>query len=202
MLKLHLGCGTDLKEGFINIDINYPMGLNLNEFAYIEHNLALGLPESIEDDSVGLIYSSHFIEHLKTPEALNIMRDSFRVLKPGGIFRAALPDFPSTFKAYLDKDHSYFNFVPFSAIGVPPEEECWINRLEYSVYQFGEHVSLWDPEKALKYLALAGFKDCMLESWDSSIDGSNPCRQKYSFVVSGVKSVDQNHKTTSQRTAS
>ena len=58
---------------------------------FIHHDVTKGLP--FEDNSVEYIFSSHFIEHLHYPQAVEYLRESFRVLKPGGIIRTICPDF-------------------------------------------------------------------------------------------------------------
>src|SRR5450631_1077887 len=44
------------------------------------------------DGSVDAIYSSHALEHIYLGEARQVLADSARVLRPGGMIRLALPD--------------------------------------------------------------------------------------------------------------
>ncbi|MEO1187176.1 MAG: hypothetical protein AAFX46_22010, partial [Cyanobacteria bacterium J06636_27] len=55
LFKLHLGCGTNLKEGYLNIDqyLSAPSITNIDIFK---------LP--IEDNLVDEIFSEHMLEHL------------------------------------------------------------------------------------------------------------------------------------------
>src|SRR5271170_2394511 len=57
-LKLNCGCGTHLKEGWVNIDLCQGTDLQLD--------LRRALP--FDDCSVAEIYSEHFFEHLQYPE--------------------------------------------------------------------------------------------------------------------------------------
>lgn len=53
-------------------------------------NIVLGLP--IPDNSVELLYCSHVLEHLALNECYKALRNCYRHLKPGGIFRLVVPD--------------------------------------------------------------------------------------------------------------
>ncbi len=57
---------------------------------FVHHNFRHGLP--FEDDSVDYVYSSHLLEHLYRDDALRLLRDIRRILKPGGWVRICVPD--------------------------------------------------------------------------------------------------------------
>ena len=93
-VKLHLGCGGIRWKDFVNIDL-YPSdgspdssrsGCVADVFADIRH---LGLP----DASVDEMFSAHTIEHFVRWEALEMLRDWYRILKPGGRLILETPDF-------------------------------------------------------------------------------------------------------------
>ena len=85
-IKLHLGCGGERWRDFINVD-NHPhdssvfdssrTGCVADVFADMR---ALGLP----DDFVDEIFTSHTIDHFVRWEAIDMLRDWHRMLKPGG----------------------------------------------------------------------------------------------------------------------
>ncbi len=88
----------------MNIDI-VPAGTGV-----IAHDLRLGIP--LEDNSCDVVYHSHVLEHLRRPHAIQFLRECYRVLKPGGVLRIAIPDLERICRAYLEKleaaldDHS------------------------------------------------------------------------------------------------
>lgn len=102
-IMLNLGCGTDYKDGWINIDNNSDSNIGKLD---INHDLRNPLP--FEDNSVDYIFNEHFIEHLTVEEGQNAIKDMMRVLKPGGVVRFATPDLEVTIDKYLnvpiDKD--------------------------------------------------------------------------------------------------
>ncbi len=54
------------------------------------------------DDSFDLVYHSHFLEHLTPDQAAFIIKECFRVLKPGGVLRIVVPDLEYNARLYLD----------------------------------------------------------------------------------------------------
>jgi len=125
-VKVNLGCGLAVAAGWINIDgslnaliANFPSlihrlayrvtGANryysepeycrlLGSHFFIHHDLAYGIP--LADGSVDFVYSSHFLEHLYRKDAMNLLRESFRVLKQGGVVRIAVPDLEYALSLY------------------------------------------------------------------------------------------------------
>lgn len=85
-VKLHLGCGGMRWRDFINVDM-YPHdesvvdssrgGCVADVFADMR---ALGLP----DNSVDEIFTSHAIDHFTRWEAVDMLWDWYRIIKPGG----------------------------------------------------------------------------------------------------------------------
>jgi len=97
VVKLHLACGPKYKEGWINID-NEPTIKKLD----LNWDLRFQLP--FPDNSVDFIYNEHFLEHLTVEEGLSAIRDFYRVLKPNGVMRIAMPDLEKTVTSYFDKN--------------------------------------------------------------------------------------------------
>ena len=52
--------------------------------------------------SVGVVFSSHFIEHLYRDDAVAFLREAWRVLMPRGICRIVVPDVRAIVQWYLD----------------------------------------------------------------------------------------------------
>lgn len=108
-LKLHIGCGTDYKDGWVNIDNNSD-----NNIERLDLNWDLRHPLPFKDDSVDFIFNEHFIEHLTVEEGQSAIKDFMRILKSGGVLRMATPDLEVTVDKYLslplDKDTTIETF--------------------------------------------------------------------------------------------
>lgn len=96
-LKLNVGCGTDYKEGWVNIDNNSD-----NNIQRLDLNLDLRKPLPFDNETVDFIFHEHFLEHLDVEESRNVMAELMRVLKPGGVMRVAMPDLEDIFDLYKD----------------------------------------------------------------------------------------------------
>lgn len=80
-LRLNLGCGRDIREGWVNIDAVPLPGVD----HVVDFDTKPVLP--FTDDAVGHSEGSHLIEHLREP--LPFMEELWRVTRPGGtaVFR-------------------------------------------------------------------------------------------------------------------
>jgi len=86
-IKLNLGCGNSWEttyktHGFVGLDI-FDFGQ--------QHvaNVLNGLP--YDDNSVSQIRASHFLEHFLVDDAIKILNECHRVLKPGGSMHVIVP---------------------------------------------------------------------------------------------------------------
>ncbi len=91
-LRLNLGCGNKLKDGYINIDIQEPCDL--------KHDLRDPLP--LKDNSVDEIFSEGNVIALFTrAEWRKLKKEISRVLKPSGKLEIIFLDFEYILKAFL-----------------------------------------------------------------------------------------------------
>jgi hypothetical protein len=99
-LRLNLGCGRNVKTGWVNVD-----------FAERENKLDIVCDLSKEfpfdDSSCSYIYSEHFIEHLEWLDGLTLLDKCFKSLQEGGVFRIVFPDFEKIFSAYIHRDEAF-----------------------------------------------------------------------------------------------
>ena len=103
-IKLNLGCGRNVKSGWVNVDTEE----RENKLDLI-CDLAKEFP--FKDNSCEYVYNEHFIEHLDWLAGRKFLKNCYRCLKPGGVLRLAFPDFKKVFKAYLENDVNFFKLV-------------------------------------------------------------------------------------------
>ena len=61
-----------------------------------------------KDESVENVYSCHFFEHVNNTAALNLFKESYRVLNHGGTLRVAVPDFTKFIEKYKENDLGWY----------------------------------------------------------------------------------------------
>ena len=98
MNKLNLGCGQDIRKGYVNLDFLKLRGVDvvhdLNKFPY-----------PFDDDEFDEIYTSHVLEHLDNlPKA---MKELKRICRNGGRIKIRVPHF-SCGLTYNDPTHKCF----------------------------------------------------------------------------------------------
>lgn len=94
MKKLNLGCGHDIRRGWINLDSASLPGVD------VVHNLE-DYPWPFPDGYFEELYAKDVLEHI---EYIDALREALRVLKPGGRFMIRVPHFTSA-DNYIDPTH-------------------------------------------------------------------------------------------------
>lgn len=87
---LHLGSGTNYIEGLINVE----GFVGRRRDAWLDFRN----PLPFADASTHFVWCSHTLEHLFPDEAIKLLAEVRRILKPDGIARIATPDFEYALK--------------------------------------------------------------------------------------------------------
>jgi SAM-dependent methyltransferase len=98
MKKLNIGCGNDIKKGYVNVDIRNLPGVN------VVWDITK-TPYPFEENSVDLIEMHHVLEHLENP--LKVLEEFWRICKPGAKIIISVPHW-SHFTAYGDLTHKKY----------------------------------------------------------------------------------------------
>ena len=125
-LKLNLGCGAQVIEGWTNVDYalgarlartpligslvkkTKAFGVNWDPSIYV-HNLTTKFPWA--DGTVDVAYTSHTLEHMSLEQGKAFLKECYRVLRPGGILRVIVPDLRPIVDRYLSGETPAENFL-------------------------------------------------------------------------------------------
>lgn len=103
-MRLDLGCGKNVREGFEGVDaIDFGQKWLCDLIA----------PWKWDDESVEEAHASHFVEHLTNPQRVHFYNELYRVLVPGGNATIIAPYYGSE-RAYGDPTHVWPPVVGFA----------------------------------------------------------------------------------------
>jgi len=162
-MKLHLGCGKNIKEGFINIDAYV-------DYSGVEKHDIFNLP--YEDNSIDEILAEHLIEHIKFKDEEAFWREAYRVLKKEGILKVETPDFEWLCKTFLENIDEFKDFYQVGAIdhyfgnGKSVEHRWGILTTHFFGNQNGEgqfHYNGYTKQKLFKISQIIGFSSCEVQ---------------------------------------
>lgn len=151
-IKVHVGCGSNRLEGFVNVDIRYTnavdLAFDLNRFDFFKGN-------------ADLVFSHAFFEHLYRPKRLPHLKGAYEALSPEGrICYIGIPDFERIAELYLRKGpgtdgplFDLFNVYRYTH-GFP--------EMVPSYYTAQLHKSLFDVAELCDLLDQSGFKTRVL----------------------------------------
>src|SRR6185295_19145992 len=108
----------------------------------------LRCPLPFPDDSVVCFYSHHVIEHL--PNIQDHIKEVYRCLKPGGVYRVGGPNGDSAIAKFIEKDAQWFSDFPDKRISIG-------GRFEYFVFCRGEHLTILTFSFLEELLSADGF---------------------------------------------
>jgi predicted SAM-dependent methyltransferase len=189
-LRLHLGCGSNVVDGWVNIDRSpsvqlakvpglrrllrrvrilskeqadavFPRGI-------VRADVTRRIP--VPDGSAEVAYSSHVIEHVSRWQALDMLRECTRVLRPGGLIRIVTPDLASVISEYEQADTARPRadvFMENLMTYRDPEGARTLQRLGGKLFGGSAHQWLYDEESLRVLLAEAGFVEIIRRDYRS-----------------------------------
>jgi len=136
-IRLNLGCGHIPLAGYVNIDMRELPGVDV--VAPVD-----GVP--VDSMTVEEIFSAHVLEHFPELElSRKLLPYWFSLLRPGGVFRAIVPDLASMIDQYQQGD---IDFEALRLVAYGGQE-----------YEGDFHFTAFTPESLGLLLTDAGFED-------------------------------------------
>jgi ubiquinone/menaquinone biosynthesis C-methylase UbiE len=203
-MKLNLGCGSQVPDGWTNVD--YALGarfikipffrsfnkkaklfnLDWNEKIYL-HDLTTKFPWA--DSSIDIVYSSHTLEHFTKEDGRRFLAECHRVLRKDGIIRIVVPNLRHDVTEYIEGRISADDFV--ESLGVLYESSN--NTLKKRLAPFFQfpHKCMYDNPRLIEILNEIGFEATARAAFDSDIDDIQlvelESRTKNAVIVEGRK---------------
>lgn len=165
-VKLHVGCGGDIRPGYVNIDEFDPRAdvkMPLQRLTYPEASV-----ERLEGYMV--------LEHLSPEDALAFVTNAHRMLEPGGMLVLECPDLAKVSRlivAFAD-DADYLERGAFGLRGIFGEPTDHMTSGDY--HKWG-----YTPSTAIKLMRAGGFKDVRI------LDGTSHAYPLRDMRVEAVK---------------
>jgi predicted SAM-dependent methyltransferase len=176
-LRVHVGCGTMLKAGWLNTDL-WP-----GPWATPDIALDVSRPFPFDTDSVTEIYSEHMFEHLDYPDAVSLfLSECYRVLEPGGVLTIGVPDLDfhqDLYEQRMKASPLTVEMKPNYIFGHPLE------ALNHVFHQQGEHKFLYNETYLLTLLKHFGFAEARKRPFDPAMDSEH--RREETLYVVAVK---------------
>ena len=138
---INLGSGGKTGSEFINVDTRV--------LPNIHHISDITNLHFFPDNSADMIYACHVVEHIPRSLLLSTLSEWKRVLKSGGIFRFAVPDFDALVEIYNESGKSVVAIE---------------NQLMGQDAPYHNHCSIWNRSYAEQILKKVGF--ISIQAWD------------------------------------
>jgi predicted SAM-dependent methyltransferase len=155
-MKVHLGCGEKIIEGYINVDIRSNLKCDvIDDVKTLSH---------FENNSVSEIYASHVLEHFNRHEYFSVLLRWYDVLSDKGILKISVPDIEKVMLIYKSGTKL---------------RSLWGLLYGGQTYEKNFHYVGFDFETLKEDLEKIGFTDIRLWDWrktpHSHIDDFSQC---------------------------
>jgi len=159
-MKLHLGCGKNIKPDYTNID------------AYVKDERIVNadiLNLAYDDNSVDEILAEHMFEHIPFKDEERLFKECFRLLKKGGKLRIEVPDMEWLCKQFLEAEDDFKSFYQVGAVdhyfgnNKSIEQRWGMITTHFFGNQNGGgqfHYNGYTKQKLMKIATLVGFSSC------------------------------------------
>jgi SAM-dependent methyltransferase len=180
-IYVQYGCGRSCPSGWINFDSSPTLRLQVLPMigrlfrrgdtvfpeGILYGDIVKGLP--VADESAAGIYASHVLEHLPYADFWTALDHTFRMLKPGGIFRLVVPDLQARAERYLrdvalNRPEANSWFMRATRLG-REHRRRGLGALVREAFGGSTHLWMWDEKSlaaALHKTGFAGIRRCRI----------------------------------------
>lgn len=134
-------------------------------------DIVKGLP--VKDNSCDAVYCSHVLEHLSLNDFRIALKNTYKILKPGGTFRCVVPDLEVIAKRYVTalangKEDASIDFCGNGSLMGLFERKRGFKGLMVSYFGNAHHLWMWDHHSLALELKKAGFQNIRRAAFNDS----------------------------------
>jgi predicted SAM-dependent methyltransferase len=175
-LRLNLGCGPDVRPGWVNVD--------LDRRADLQVDLRERVP--LPDGCASVIVAEHTFEHFSYPrDTTRFLAECRRLLQPGGLLALSVPDAEVVLRRYAAGDRAYFDYARERWSHPAQHSFTPLASINFQFRQNGQHQYAHDAETLIRILEDNGFADAHVRDFDPEFD--TPERREGSLLVSAMR---------------
>lgn len=187
-MYVQYGCGLSAPEEWENFDVSPTLKiqktlflgkilrpvLNVQFPKNVKYgNIIQGLP-GIKENSCDGVYCSHVLEHLALNEFYKALKNTLKILKPGGIFRLVMPDLEVSVKNYIQarengSSDAAIQFMRNTGMALETRDNG-LKAIATGALGNARHQWLWDYPATIDALQKTGFKQVRKCSFNDSAD--------------------------------
>jgi len=122
-IRLNLGCGAKILEGWVNVDTVSRGGANYQGVKGTDPDVNADIRDlPFDDDYADEAMAIHVLEHFYIWEAPEVLKEWIRVLKPGGKLIIEVPDLDKVI-LHIQHGTNIPNFTLWALYGDPTEKD-------------------------------------------------------------------------------
>jgi predicted SAM-dependent methyltransferase len=183
---LNYGAGWDAPSDWLNLDASPVVRFErLPVIGRLYAKNGIRFPENVQygdvvrglefpDESVDLAYCSHVLEHLARSDVERAVAETFRVLRPGGLFRVVVPDLEHAARVYVLEveqgiEDANDRFLRRVLLGREKRVHGFRGLIE-TLFGNSAHLWMWDAPSLTVLLRRRGFTHIRRATYGDSAD--------------------------------
>jgi predicted SAM-dependent methyltransferase len=156
---LHLGCGNEKFDGWVNADFYNFHDILYNRDSVPDWMLDLTRPIRCPDGYWDGVFTEHTFEHLTYSECFFALSEVHRILREGAWLRIVVPDIAKYVAYYLGTSpDEQFNRLPKGPEAISNVTQCW------------GHKSVWDASLLCNVLREIGYANVREAAFNDGTD--------------------------------
>ncbi|MCC6591571.1 MAG: methyltransferase domain-containing protein [Bryobacterales bacterium] len=150
---LHVGCGSNIYDNFINLDYSWQSGID------ICYDITKGIP--LPTGSMEGVYTEHCLEHISFEACAFVLSEFRRVLATGGMLRVVVPDAELFVELYRNSRRGVPVSFPYEQRYPQYTAMMHMNR----IFRDHGHLYAYDFETMKRQLEDSGFRHVVRSSF-------------------------------------